>query len=551
MYLQVETCWVNQGATIGDGKPVDQWVYDETDRILKYYGNHPSFVLMPQGNEPGGRNYSAFLAKYVAHYRSLDSRRLWTAGSGWPQLPENQFHLTSDPRIQHWGEGLQSRINSQPPETATDYHGYISGRNVPVISHEIGQWCVYPNFAEIPKYTGCLKPKNFEIFHDTLAANGLARLARPFLLASGKLQTICYKEDIESALRTRGMGGFELLDLHDFPGQGTALVGVLDPFWGEKGYVTAAQYSRFCNATVPLARLPKRVFTAGETLHAQIEVAHFGAAPLKAAAASWKLEADNRWTLAGGNLETKDMPVDNGIPLGAVSVDLKNARTPARYKLTVTIQRTAGGAKIAENDWDVWVYPAQVVAASPKDVLITSRLDQQAWQHMQSGGKVLLTLPPKSICNFDRAPVLLGFSSIFWNTAWTQRQPPTTLGLLCDPRHPALAEFPTDFSSDWQWWYLVHRAGALRLDDLPKQLVPIVRVIDDWVTARPLGLVIEAKIGQAKIIVCGFDLTGDLSGDPVGRQMRRSLLDYMAGNSFAPKTQINPEQLLHLTTGGQ
>ena len=547
MYLQVETCWANQSTTIGDGKPVDEWVYQETDRILKAYGNHPSFVLMPYGNEPGGKNVTAFLAKYVAHYKAIDQRHLWTAGAGWPQVAENDFHVTPDPRIQHWGEGLKSRINARPPETTTDYRSYISGRSVPVISHEIGQWCVYPNFDEIPKYTGYLKPKNFEIFRDTLEANGMGRLAKQFLLASGKLQTLCYKEDIESALRTPGMGGFELLDLHDFPGQGTALVGVLDPFWQDKGYVTAAEYSCFCNPTVPLARLAKRVFTSDETLNAQIEVAHFGPAPLKASATSWKLVADDGLVLAGGKLDARDIPVGNSTLLGNVSVDFKKAKTPARYKLVVGIQG-AGGAKLAKNDWDIWVYPAPAPAQTPEDVLVTSHFDEKAEKQLQTGGKLLLTLPKESISNYDPAPVQLGFSSIFWNTAWTKRQPPTTLGILCDPKHPALAEFPTDYYSNWQWWYLIHQAGALRLDGLPKNFEPIVRVIDDWVTARPLGLVIEAKIGKGKIIVCGFDLTGDLS-DPVSQQMRQSLLRYMTGNSFCPRTDITYEQLRTLLTG--
>ncbi len=154
----------------------------------------------------------------------------------------------------------------------------------------------------IPKYKGYLKPKNFEIFRDSLKAHGMGGQARDFLFASGKLQTLCYKEDIESALRTPGMGGFELLDLHDFPGQGTALVGVLDPFWEGKGYVTAAEYSRFCNSTVPLARLSKRVFIADEQLQADLEVAHFGPAPLNKAVVGWKLvDADRQrsWLMAG------------------------------------------------------------------------------------------------------------------------------------------------------------------------------------------------------------------------------------------------------------
>ena len=164
----------------------------------------------------------------------------------------NQFHVTPDPRIQAWGQGLASRINARPPETLTDYRDYIKARSVPVISHEIGQWCAYPNFAEIPSYTGPLKPKNFEIFRDSLAAHGMESQAHDFLIASGKLQAICYKEEIESALRTPGMGGFELLALYDFPGQGTALVGVLDAFWNPKGYITAGEFRRFCNSTVPL-----------------------------------------------------------------------------------------------------------------------------------------------------------------------------------------------------------------------------------------------------------------------------------------------------------
>jgi hypothetical protein len=548
MYLQVETCWANDSTALGSGRPVDQWVYDETERILKYYGNHPSFVLMPYGNEPGGTKAGAYLAGYVAHFKALDPRRLWTSGSGWPQIAENQFHVTPDPRVQHWGEGLRSRINSKPPETTTDYRGYIAGRDVPVISHEIGEWCVYPNFAEIRKYTGYLKPKNLDIFRDQLEANGMGRLAKQFLLASGKLQTLCYKEDIESALRTPGMGGFELLDLHDFPGQGTALVGVLDAFWQEKGYVTAAEYRRFCNVTVPLARLPRRVFNSDETLNAWIEAAHFGSAPIKEAATSWRLVADDGCMAASGKLGTQDIPIDNGVALGRMSIDLKDVKAPARYKLRVTIQTAARGAKLAENDWDIWVYPTQTASEVPQEVLVTSRLDEQVERRLESGGKVLLTLPPQSVRNFDRAPVRLGFSSIFWNTGWTRRQPPTTLGILCDPTHPALAEFPTDFHSNWQWWYLVHRAGALRLDGLPADLHPIVRVIDDWVTARPLGLVIEAKVGEGKVIVCGFDLTGDLN-DAVSRQMRWSLLHYMRNDSFKPKAEISLKQMRGLTVG--
>jgi hypothetical protein len=550
-YFQIETCWPNQSTTIGDGKPVDQWVYDETDRILKYYGNHPSFLLMAHGNEPGGKNANAWLAKYVEHFKAKDPRRLWTSGSGWPQLPENQFHVTPDPRVQAWGGGLKSRINARPPETTTDYRDYIAARKVPVISHEIGQWCVYPNFAEIPKYTGYLKPRNFEIFRDLLDQNGMGGLAKQFLLASGKLQTLCYKEDIESALRTPGMGGFELLDLHDFPGQGTALVGVLDPFWEEKGYVTAGEYSRFCNSTVPLARLKQRVFTTDETLEAEIEVAHFGAERLTNAVVVWHLQSDDAHFPARDQFPAKTIPAGGVSQIGPIKIDLKQVAAPGRYRLVVNATQPSRSREVPGlsfvNDWDIWVYPAQPKTEPAKDILVTAQFDDAAQQHLASGGKLLLTLPGKAVRNFDTEPVKLGFSSIFWNTAWTGRQAPTTLGILCDPKHPALAEFPTEFHSNWQWWYLIHRAGALRLDLLPKGTEPIVRVIDDWFTARPLGLVVEGKVGAGKVIVCGFDLTRD-ADDPVSKQMRASLLAYMDSGKFAPKTDFTADQIQSLIT---
>ncbi len=550
MYFHVEcSSWANSSTSLGDGKPVDRWIYEEADRILKAYGNHPSFVLMLYGNEPGGKNHSKYLAEWVEHYKSRDSRRLYSSGAGWPQIAENQFHVTPDPRVQSWGGGLKSRINGRSPETTTDYRDYISRRKVPVISHEIGQWCVYPNFEEVKKYTGYLKPRNFEIFRDTLREHHMEDLAPKFLYASGKLQTVCYKEDIESALRTPGMGGFELLDLHDFPGQGTALVGVLDPFWESKGYVTAAEYSRFCNSTVPLARLSKRVFTTDESLEAAIEVAHFGPAPLKNATTTWKLLNDSGSAVADGAFDKRDIPIGNGLSLGKIAVPLARVPAPARYKLTIAISDSVPSTATFQNDWDLWAYPnPQSAIRNPQSkVRVIHDLIPAAITDLQSGAPTLLLIPPSRVAP-DRklGKVALGFSSIFWNTAWTRRQPPHTLGILCDSTHPLFAQFPTDYHSNWQWWYLVSQAGAMILDDLPSKLRPTVQVIDDWVTARRLGLAFEAKIGRGKLMVCSIDLEHGLETNVVARQFRESLFHYMDGPKFDPKIEVGPEQICAL-----
>lgn len=541
MYLHVECAsWANASTTLGDGKPVDAWIYAEAARILRYYGNHPSFIMLLYGNEPGGDRHREFLAKWINDQKAADPRRLYSGGAGWPMLPENEFHVTPDPRIQAWGGGLKSRINAQPPETRTDYRQYIASQSVPVVSHEIGQWCVYPNFDEIAKYTGYLKPRNFEIFRDTLAAKGMADQAAPFLFASGKLQALCYKEDIESALRTPGMGGFQLLDLHDFPGQGTALIGVLDPFWEEKGYVSPAEFSRFCGPTIPLARLAKRVFTQDEEASIPLEVAHFGPVPLRDVWPVFKLVGDDRRAHLRGNAGRKDVALGNGKPLCEMRAVFRDLPAPARYKLVFGLAQDAEGKQmLCENDWDIWVYPAQVDASVPQGITVTRELNDDVLGKLSAGAKVVWFLPPDRVAPDKKlGKVELGFSSIFWNTAWTRRQAPHTLGVLCDPKHSLFESFPTDSHSNWQWWYLITRAGAMILDDLPGNVRPVVQVVDDWFTARKLGLAFEAKVGNGRLLVCSIDLDRPEAASPVVRQFRHSLLQYVASDQFDPDAAV-------------
>ncbi len=534
-YYHVEcSAW----ATVGSGTPFDKWLYQESEAMVKAYGNHPSFVMMAYGNEPGGPNHGRFLAEFVSYWKKKDPRRLYTSAAGWPIIPENDYHSTPAPRIQQWGQGVNSRVNAKPAETMTDYRDFIRQHSdAPVISHEIGQWCVYPNFGEMKKYKGLLKPRNFEIFREQLDRNGMLSQAHDFLMASGKLQALLYKEDIESALRTPGFGGFQLLDLHDFPGQGTALVGVLDPFWDSKPYITPAEYHRFCGPTVPLARLERRIFESGETLKTRIEVAHFGPADLVDVTPAWTLRDSTGEVLDEGELARQTIKAGELSTLGEIHVAMYKARGAEKFNLEVTIPGSD-----AANDWDLWVFPKNSEAEPARDILIARELNDAAIAHLDQGGKVLLLPSPATIKNDEKHPIQMGFSGIFWNTVWTNWQAPHTLGVLCDPNHPALAQFPTEYHTNWQWWELVHGAAPFILTE-HRDMKPVVQVVDDWVTARKLALVFETRVGDGKLLACSCDLTSDLDKRPVARQMRRSLLDYMAGKQFAPESSLTIQQL--------
>jgi hypothetical protein len=365
----------------------------------------------------------------------------------------------------------------------------------------------------------------------------MGNLADSFLLASGKLQTLCYKADIEAALRTPGFAGFQLLDLHDFPGQGTALVGVLDPFWEEKGYVTPEEYSRFCNSTVPLARLEKRIFTEGEILTAKIEVAHFGEKPLAEANPKWKI-FEKETILGEGTLGAREIPIGNSISLGDVVYQFQKENRPRKLTLEVSVNEFS-------NSWDIWVYPVNNLPDSD-EIRVVENLSPSTSKYLNEGGKVLLSMGKGKVSPEMGGNVGVGFSSIFWNTAWTGGQKPHTLGILCNPKHPALELFPTEYHSNWQWQDAMSHADAIQLDSYPSDIKPIVRIIDDWVSNRQLALIFEVKVGKGSILISGVDLVNNLDNRPEAKQLKTSLLNYMAGEKFNPKTIIAEKEILKL-----
>jgi hypothetical protein len=520
-YYQVEiAAWT----TVGDGGSQDAWLYKEAERILRAYGNHPSFILMPYGNEPGGSKQKQWLAEWVNHWKALDSRRLYTSGSGWPSIDESQYHVTPA------GRGPSGFIGK-------DYREQLKNLKAPVIVHEMAQWCVYPNFDEIKKYKGPLKAKNFEIFRDTLTEHGMLDQWRDFLRASGKIQALCYKEEIEAAMRTPGVSGVQLLDLHDFPGQGTALVGILDAFWDEKGYISPEEFRRFYNTTVPLTRMEKRVWTSDEIFKAQVEVNHFGAKPIENAVAYWKLNDARGRAVASGELPAKTLPVDRGIELGEIQVDFsKLPARAARLQLVVGIKGTP-----FENDWTIFVYPD--VSKSSWDGVeeIPTTLDEKVLARLNAGGNVLL-LATKLSAEHPRG----SWTPVFWNKQWFPSQSCQTLGLLCNPKHPALAAFPTEFWSDWQWEDIVRNSRCMLMDDLPKELRPIVQVIDDWNTNRKLGLVFECRVGKGKLLICSADLTKNFRDRHAARQLLGSLIAYLHSKDFDPKVEVSKEDLIKM-----
>lgn len=521
IYLQPEfPGWVNHGTSMGNGRPVDRYIYEETDRIAACYGNYASFVMEAVGgNEPSGRNHPKFLSGLIHYWQAKDKRRVYTGasvGNSWPLVPENEYMVKAGARGLTWPNAR--------PESDSDYHAVVERFPVPYVTHEMGQWCVFPDFDDIGKYTGVYKAKNFELFREELAGHGMADKARAFLMASGKLQVLCYKHEIEKALRTKGLAGFQLLGLQDFPGQGTALVGMLNALWQNKPYVSAKEIRRFCSEVVPLVRMPKFVYTNNETLRAQVELFNFGA--LKEAVVNWVLKDSTGRVITKGAFDKKEYARGNGIPVGDISYPLSSVQSAMRLNLEVAI---AGTSYI--NDWNIYVFPASLPEIR-STVYYTDTLDEKAVSTLQAGGTVFVNAAGKIVKGKE---IVNHFTPVFWNTSWFKMRPPHTLGFIVDPKHPAFAGFPTSYHSDMQWWGLVNKAQVMHLEDFPKSFEPLMQPIDTWFINRKLAFLLEARVGKGKLLISTLNFSND---DAAARQLMNSLKQYVGSDSFNPETEV-------------
>ena len=516
--IQAEAPQANVSA--GSNPQRDAFTEAELLCMVRTYGNHPSFCLMTLGNEYGGK--TELLTHWIDMLRQADPRHLYSSASSAPTTANRQWTEAG------FGRGVHG------PGTTYDVHAAIAHETVPPVGHEIGQWVVFPNFDEMKKYTGVMQPKNFGIVRDDLRAKNMLDLAPRFFQATGRQSVLLYKEEIELLLRTQGLAGFSLLDLHDYPSQGTALVGLLDPFWDSKGFIEPAQHQRYCGAVVPLLRMPKRTWTASETFSATAELANYGETYLTGAKPFWNLADEHGKEIASGELDALTAPTGKLSPLGSINTGLSVVSAPSKLTVTVGLK----GTKYS-NSWNIWVYPDDTTPQPPADVIVKTKWDDTTKAALAEGKTVLL-LPGKYSFHNSLAG---SFLPTFWSPVWFPSQKPDTMSILCDPEHPLFRQFPTDFYSDWQWYDLQQNSRSLILDDTPPDFRPLVQVIDNFARNHKLGSVFEARVGHGKLLVCAIDITSNLANRPAARQFAKSLYAYLGSASFKPRSELNTPML--------
>ncbi len=518
VYLQVELpMWGKDGEP---GEPA-RWDFfrREQKAILKEYGNHPSFILYCNGNEISGD--FDFIEELTRYGREHDSRHLFSGSTARKRVASDQFYTT------HQTTSGGATVYEGRPYTDWDI---CKGTNidVPVISHETGQRCVYPDYSIIAKFDGPVEARNLEKFRSQLEANGMGDQADDFFRASGAQTVFEYKDVIEAQLRTSTSAGFQLLSINDLPEQGYAPVGILDPFWDSKGLITPEEFRHFCSPTVPLLRFEKRVWNGGETFEAVAEVYNFSDRSLKNSKVSWQLLDEQGKTLRQGKLKTQTFLCDTVIRAGSFSCILPEGSEPQK----LTVQLLVG--KDYVNSWDIWVYPKTgQLMQSTADVLYTTIFDAVAKQQLQAGKKVVLLPNPKQVKGRRSS-----FHNHFWNPIMF-KWAPMTLGWLIHDDSPVFDHFVTENHPDWQWWDILNYAKVIELQETPQALRPFIQTIDSYDSNRKLGIGFEARVGGGKLLVLALDTQKDMDKRPATCQLLESIDRYVKSEKFNPQVELD------------
>ena len=586
-----------------------RFLHQEGANILREYGHHPSFRMMALGNELWGSIDK--MKEFVDDFRKIAPDKYYTFGSnyylGYQGVKEGMDYFTTC-RIggEGWGKyNTHTRgsfsfadaydggiINHFRPNTMMNFDEACDKAGIPIISHETGQFQTYPDFHEIKKYTGVLYPYNFEMFRRRLAAAGMLSQADDFHKASGLWSVKLYKADIEMDLRTKNMAGFQLLDIQDYPGQGSAFVGVLDAFMESKGITSADEWHQWCSPVVPLLVTDRFCYDENEVMNAKVQIANYGGESLKGKKLVWKLdyapdEDSGDDANSGANIDRfnqpsplaqGEMPITTDeeglIDIGEIHHKMKvmadgfndgkgvqlDVKVPSRKViLTLAIDYGKYDARKHSNTYDLWIYTTEKsLDIFKRGVVITSDLTDEVVKKLEKGAKVLWM--PTTSKNFvasadtlsqasNATPYTVGglFQTDYWNYRMfkticennKKMVSPGTLGILTNPKHPIFSQdFPTEMHTNCQWFPVIKESHPLILDNFAKDYKPIVQVIDNIERNHKLGLVMEWKVGAGKLLVCMSDLE-KAAEYPEGRAFYESVLCYMRSPEFNPQTEVN------------
>lgn len=542
MMMQPELSQWNFKDAFGNEK-AREYYKTELFAILRHLANHPSFVMLTFGNElqytEKGNRYAEELLDEARQY---DDTRLYANSSNYHYGEEgtdpgsdfytamawfkDMLRATSSPMIGHLNHEYPSAVHTY--DQAVDK---VHKDGKPLFGFEVGQYEILPEFSEISEFQGVTRAVNLEIIRENVRKKGILGDWKRYVEATGELAYLCYREEVEAVLRTEGMSGLSLLGLQDFPGQGTALVGMMNSHLEPKPY-SFARPERFRSVfapVVPLLYLKKYTYISGERLVAKVRIAHYG---------KEKLHCESGWRLKenGNVLQSDIFHGSSFIPgglrdAGKIDIELPETENGKRYEIEIYAGRYS-------NNYPVWVY-GRKEPECPEGVIVSRKLTRSVLDRAEAGRIVFLEPEPSPV--YFQESIGMQFTTDFWSVGTFPEQG-GAMGMMIDDNHPALAGFPTEFYCNYQWWPMASGRAMI----LPDHIQPIITVPDSYSRLKHMGILFEAAIGKGRIMVSSMGLL-DKQQYPECRGLLSSLFAYLGAPSDVKNGQlVTEEELLKL-----
>lgn len=503
------------------------FLFQEGFRILREYGHHPSFLWLSLGNELWGSK--DVLNRMMRAYREADDTKLYSSGANNYQFvpdvldeenvfvgvrlgrerlirgsyamcdaPQGIVQTTAPESVSNYDAGIVPETLGQSGEAGKVQIQYGTGvkevdaqsadaliPDVPVISHEVGQYVFYPDFSEISHYTGPLKPRNIEAMRENLERAGLYGEHEAFFRQTGHLAVDCYKREIETLLRSREVSGFQLLDLQDYTGQGTALVGVLNAMMENKGLISAEEWREFCAGTVVLGEFASFTGMMGEDIRFDVQISECDPE---------KQHTCIRCTLMDGERELYACDVTPGARQGRLT-DAVSVTFPAECYRDAMQERITGLTVVltledgTRNHYPIWLIPPVDIRITREGIEKDGRMVTFVSAEEKANGAAIVVpsaegqLPAEYCTDFWCYPMFRSISESMGKPV-----PVGTMGLSIDTASPLLKRFAQEDYTTPVWYAILQTAHVQRL---PADIHPAVQMIDNTERCARLGILYQ------------------------------------------------------------
>ncbi|MFV0343145.1 MAG: family 43 glycosylhydrolase [Anaerocolumna sp.] len=509
----------------------------ELKQILRTYANHPSFVMLSFGNELSATDLGhKRMDTLIDTAKHLDPTRMYANGSNnhYGAIGadgKSDFYTASsfyETTMRGTSSPMTGHINECYPNSKTNYNNVIEEIRReylgPVFSFEVGQYEVLPNFDEIEAFQGVTLPNNLMNIKEEVIKKGIYSDWKRRVEATGELALLSYREEIEAVLRTKDMSGISLLGLQDFPGQGTALIGMLNSHLKSKPFPFARpeRFRAFFRSVLPLVLLEKYTYTNKEILTATVQIANYGKCTLNAPVQYELTDGDQ--ILETGVLSPVTIPFGGLTEIGTLKIPLGNITKSKKLMLTIRIDHL-------ENEYPVWVYADKPLKYHDEVVITRTYADTK--RALAEGKKVFYS-PEADEVHFPQS-IKSHFTTDFWSVG-TFTQQSGCMGCLIENNHTIFREFPTEAHSNWQWWPMTNGRAVI----LPPELKSIVTVMDSYARLRNLSILFECRVGSGRLMVSSMGLL-EKQEYPEVRALTNSILNYMSSKDFEPTQEITLE----------